>query len=45
MTMEKEFLEIIKSVFMITAHIIYLTLGNYAGQGFINSDTYFYRMM
>jgi len=43
--MEKEFLEIIKSAFIITAHVMFLILGNYAGQEFINSDTYFHRMM
>ncbi|XP_039311425.1 uncharacterized protein LOC120359112 [Solenopsis invicta] len=42
-TLEKEILEIIKSVLLIMIHIIYLTLANFAGQEFINNDTQFYR--
>ncbi|XP_036138658.1 uncharacterized protein LOC105840460 [Monomorium pharaonis] len=45
MTMEKEILEIIKSIFLIMTHIIYLALANYAGQEFINNDTHFYHTM
>jgi len=42
---EKEILEIIKSVFLISLHILYFGLGNYAGQEFINCDTQVYRTM
>lgn len=42
---EKEILEIIKSVFLITVHIVYFALANYAGQEFINCDTHVYRTM
>ncbi|XP_024871341.1 uncharacterized protein LOC112454277 [Temnothorax curvispinosus] len=40
---ERDSLEIIKSIFLLAAHIIYLILANYAGQEFINGDTHFYR--
>lgn len=45
MMTEKEILEVIKSVFIIALHIVYFTLGNYAGQEFINRDTHFYHSM
>ncbi|XP_039311606.1 uncharacterized protein LOC113003316 [Solenopsis invicta] len=41
--MEKEILEIIKSILLIMINIIYITLANFAGQEFINNDTQFYR--
>lgn len=43
--MEREILEIIKSVFLIALNIVYFALANYAGQEFINCDTYVYRTM
>ncbi|XP_077258686.1 uncharacterized protein LOC143895456 isoform X4 [Temnothorax americanus] len=39
---ERDILEIIKSIFLLAALIIYLILANYAGQEFINNDTHFY---
>ncbi|XP_071567605.1 uncharacterized protein [Temnothorax nylanderi] len=41
--MEKDILEIIKSVTMLVLHVVYFALGNYAGQEFINCDTHVYR--
>ncbi|XP_025072945.1 uncharacterized protein LOC105422388 [Pogonomyrmex barbatus] len=40
---EREIVELIKSISFIALHFFYLTVANYAGQEFINSDTHFYR--
>lgn len=42
---ENEILEVIKSVLLIGLHMLYFSLGNYAGQEFINCDTQVYRTM
>jgi len=41
----EEVLEMIKSLYMIILHIVYFTLGSYAGQEFINCDTNVYHTM
>ncbi|XP_067212006.1 uncharacterized protein [Linepithema humile] len=43
--LKKETLEIIKYVVFLAMHFIYLTVANYAGQEFINSDSNFYRII